>query len=145
MNKTLFVLISIFIILLSTIFIVLNNSINTEKNILQYNSYYTNYLDKIFFGSEVATIISKAIDNNEKHNIEKDNNGLYIPDGEYSIKMYINILGSNKTYEMETINKVGISQFISNFNVMKFTCYEIKFHESTNRISEMYIKEIVEE
>ena len=107
MNKILFILISILIILLSTIFIMININVNSEKDIAKFNSYYENYLDKVFFGSEVATLISKTIDNNEKCEIEKDSEGIYIPDNNYSIKIYIKILGSNKSYEMERINKVG--------------------------------------
>lgn len=143
MKKTLFILISMLIILLSITFIFIKNNINAEKDVANFNAYYENYLDKTIFGSEVATLISKAIDNNEKYNIEKSENGLYISDNKYSIEIYINIIGSPKTYEMETINKVGISQFISNFNVMTFTCTKINYHEQTKRVSEIYIEEVM--
>lgn len=142
MKKTLFILISILIILLSTTFIFLKNSINSEKDIMNFNAYYESYLDKQFFGAEVATIISKAMDNNEKYAIQKDERNFYIPDNKYSVRIFVKIVGSSKIYEMETINKVGISEFISNFNVMTFTCTELKYHHETNRVSEMYIEEV---
>lgn len=144
MKKTLFILIAIFIVLLSAIIFKLNTNIVKQTDLKKFNSYYTEYLDKTFFGSEVATIISKAIDNNEKYNISKDENDMYISDNSYSIKIYINIVGSKKTYEMETINKVGITQFISNFNTLEFTCTKINYHDSTKRVSEMYISEVSE-
>lgn len=142
MKKTLFILISILIILLSTTFIFLKNNIDSEKDIMNFNTYYESYLDKHFFGAEVATIISKAMDNNEKYARQKDERDFYISDNKFSVRIFLKIVGSNKIYEMETINKVGISEFISNFNVMTFTCTDIKYHHETKRVSEMYIEEV---
>ena len=118
MKKILFIIIAIVIILTSMVIIFINNNMNAERNIAKFNMDFENYLNRSLYGTEVATLIGKAIDNNEKNGVKKDENGLYVPDGNYSIKIYINLLGSSKTYAMETINKVGISEFISNFNVI---------------------------
>lgn len=144
MKKTLFIFVAILIVLLSTIFLKINDKMATENDVKKFNLYYTEHLNKNFFGSEVATIISKSIDNNEKYNISKDENDMYISDNAYSVKIYINIVGSKKIYEMETINKVGITQFISNFNTLEFTCVKINYHDSTKRVSEVYISEVSE-
>ena len=39
-----------------------------------------------------------------------------------------------KTYRMETIDKVGISEFISNFNTAKFNITKIEYHEKTGKV-----------
>ena len=143
MKKTLLVLISIFIVLLIIAITFVNKSVNLEKSVITFNSNYEKYLNKTILGTDVATLIGKAIDNNEKYNISKDENGVYTSDNKYSIKIFINILGSSKTYDMETINRVGIQEFISNFNVMTFTCNKINYHEQTKRVSEIYIQEFM--
>ena len=38
------------------------------------------------------------------------------------------------TYSMETIQKVGISEFISNFNTAKFRITKLEYHPKTGRI-----------
>jgi len=144
MKRTLFILSAILIVLISISIVFANRNVNIEKNIAQFNSYYEKYLDKQFFGTDVATLIGKVIDNNEKCNIKKDENGKYLLDDKYSIEIYIKLYGSNKYYDSETINKVGIAKFISNFNTISFICKNIKYHDSTKRVSEIYIEEFLE-
>ena len=76
-----------------------------EYNEVQnFNSNFSQYIDKEFYGNELATIINRAIDNNEKNKIPKDSNGRYIEDEMYSIKVDIYITDNETTYSMETIN-----------------------------------------
>lgn len=144
MKKTLFIIIAIIIIFTSMAIIFINNNINAEKDVAKFNMYFENYLDRNLYGTEVATLIGKAIDNNQRYEVPKDEKGMYISDNKYSIKIHINLVGSSKTYEMETINKVGIPEFISNFNSMTFKILEMKYHKETKRVSEIYIQEVMD-
>lgn len=114
-----------------------------EYNEVQnFNSNFSQYIDKEFYGNELATIINRAIDNNEKNKILKDSNGRYIEDEMYSIKVDIYITDNETTYSMETINLGGISNFVSYYSDVKFKCTKVEYHKKTNRISYLYIEQI---
>ncbi len=114
-----------------------------EYNEVQnFNSNFSQYIDKEFYGNELATIINRAIDNNEKNKIPKDSNGRYIKDEMYSIKVDIYITDNETTYSMETINLGGISNFVSYYSDVKFKCTKVEYHKKTNRISYLYIEQI---
>lgn len=114
-----------------------------EYNEVQnFNSNFSQYIDKEFYGNELATIINRAIDNNEKNKIPKDSNGRYIEDEMYSVKVDIYITDNETTYSMETINLGGISNFVSYYSDVKFKCTKVEYHKKTNRISYLYIEQI---
>ena len=114
-----------------------------EYNEVQnFNSNFSQYIDKEFYGNELATIINRAIDNNEKNKIPKDSNGRYIEDEMYSIKVDIYITDNETTYSMETIKLGGISNFVSYYSDVKFKCTKVEYHKKTNRISYLYIEQI---
>ena len=114
-----------------------------EYNEVQnFNSNFSQYIDKEFYGNELATIINRAIDNNEKNKIPKDSNGRYIEDEMYSIKVDIYITDNETTYSMETINLGGISNFVSYYSDVKFKCTKVEYHKKTIRISYLYIEQI---
>ena len=114
-----------------------------EYNEVQnFNSNFSQYIDKEFYGNELATIINRAIDNNKKNKIPKDSNGRYIEDEMYSIKVDIYITDNETTYSMETINLGGISNFVSYYSDVKFKCTKVEYHKKTNRISYLYIEQI---
>lgn len=141
MRKSLLILISILIIIVSIAIVINNNTQNNEKQLIQFNNKFSEYLENSFLGTDVATLIGKAVDNNEKNNILKNDKGLYILDNEYSIKVYVKFLDNDTLYDMEKIDDVGISQFVSNFNTSKFECIKVNYHNN-KRISEIYISEI---
>ena len=129
------------IIIIITINISNNNSI--KKNIREFNLQYEIYKDRILQGTDVATIINKAIDNNEKNKITKDSKGFYIENDETSVTVSIIFFdGEEKTqYQMETIEKVGTSKFISNFNLIEFKVLEIKYN-SLGRVNNLILEQI---
>jgi len=108
--------------------------------IKEHNQEYETYLDKEVLGTDVTTIINKATNQNEKNEISKDEKGFYIDNEINSIKVELIMLQEEEktTYQMETLQKVGLNGFIKNFNLIKFKCSKIEYHEKTN-----YIKKIV--
>ena len=102
------------------------------------------YYEKEIQGIDIATIINKAIDNNIKYNVLKDDKGKYIENDETSIKVQIYILDNDKTYDMETIYGGGINNFVANYSAIKFKCTKIEYHKKTNRVKTIYIEQISE-
>lgn len=138
------------IIVLVTITIVVSMWIsgnNTKlAKIKENNQKYEIYLDKEVFGTDVTTVINRAIDDNERREIPKDEKGFFIQNDTNSIKVELIMLnGDNKeTYQMETLNKVGLSGFIKNFNLINFKCSKIEYHDKTKLISKIVFEQIEE-
>ena len=116
----------------------------TIKNIKKFNSQYEYYLDKTVYGTEVATIINKIVNENEKNNIPKNENGQYIENDVNSIKLDIKMNTNGKTYPMEVIYNNYITKFVQNFNLVSFKCTKIEYHKSSGYVSKIYFEEIVE-
>ena len=112
-----------------------------NKEVKKQNLEYEYYLNKTVYGTEVATLISKAVDQNEKLKIAKDENGRYIDNGENSIKIDLKMKTIDKTYPMEEIYNSQISNFVQNFNLIEFKCTNIEYHKETGKISKLIFEE----
>ena len=146
MKKTIILFIIIFFCILVTVYISLTQNKENLASIQKENAIYEEYKGKTVFGTEVASIINKAINSNIKNNIEQDENGFFIANNTNSIQVEIKLLNDKilKTYQMETIQKVGTEGFIKNFNLILFQCTNIEYHEQTKRISKIVFEQIEE-
>ena len=138
-------IIALILILITIAVIVIYMNVLEKKSLLReaksLNTEYEVYKNKdTLYGTDIITIINKAIDNNEKNKISKDENGYYIDDEENTIKVDIYMAMNDTTYEMETIAKVGIQSFIANFNLAEFECTNIEYHKN-GKISRLHIEE----
>ncbi len=143
MKKNILLFVIIAIVILIIVVYKVNSMQNHKKQILNYNAEYEKYTKTEIYGTNIATVINKAVDNNEKNKIPKDKDGFYIDDGENYIGIEINITTNETTYKMETIDKVGVKNFVSNFNLIAFKCTDIKYHEN-GRISKIVFTQIEE-
>ena len=89
MKKTIIILVALLICIMVAIIFFLNNIEAKQKMAKQFNLEYEQYLNKEIYGTDVGTILNKAIDHNETYQIKKDEQGIYIPDDENSIKIEI--------------------------------------------------------
>ena len=105
------------------------------------NSVYSNLYQKELSGNELATIMNKTLDNNEKNNIEKDENGNYINNNNNSINIEIKFKQRDNVFSMETIYKNQISKFIELYGQVKFKCIKLEYHSKTNMIKYLYFEE----
>lgn len=136
--KKLFTIIAILFLVVLIILTMKIKQIQKEKiAIKNFNQEYEQYNKEEVYGSDVTTVMNKAIDNNEKFNIAKDENGSYIEDDSNSIKVEIKMILNDKTYTMEQINKLGMDSFIAYFSEITFKCSEIKYHEKTGKVSKI--------
>lgn len=142
MKKIIIILVALLICIMVAIIFFLNNIEAKQKMAKQFNLEYEQYLNKEIYGTDVGTILNKAIDHNETYQIKKDEQGIYIPDDENSIKIEIKFSLNETIYPMETIYKVGTTEFIRNFNTATFKGEVIAYHEKTGKIAEIRFTEI---
>ena len=114
---------------------------NTAKKA---NMEFENYLNVEVYGTDLATIINRAIDNNITNEVEKDNKGIYQNNNETSINIEIKMLDNDTIYPMEKLYDGGIEKFINYYSDIKFKCVDIKYHKSTNRVKYMLFEQITQ-
>lgn len=144
MKKNIAILVILVVIIIFSISGLLITNSSTIKKIKNYNSQYEYYLDKTIYGTELATLVNKAVNSNENNNIQKDDKGFYLDNGQNSIKIDIKMNTNGKTYQMETIYNNDITKFVENFNLVKFKCNNIDYHKNSGRVSKLYFEEILE-
>ena len=145
MKKTLLLVsIPILVILFSTIGLLITKN-TTNRLLKQENSKYECYLNRTIYGTEVATIINKAINQNENNQVQKDEKKHYIEDNENSIKIEIKMLTTGKTYPMEEIYNNDMTQFVQNFNFIQFKCTKLEYHKSSGKVKKLLFEEVEEE
>ena len=144
MKKALIIIFIIFLCIILTLFVALKNLEAQERENSSYNLVYEQYLNKEIYGTEIATLINKAVNNNEKYEVSKDENGFYISDNENSILILIHITINDTIYPMETIYKHDTSSFVQNFNSILFKSDEVEYHKSTGKIAKIVFKQVEE-
>ncbi len=92
MKKIVVFLCSIFIIIIAVFFNWYVDISKKNRQVSSYNSQYEIYSKENISGVSITTIINKAIDNNEKYDIQKSDKDVYINDDKYSTKIYIKVV-----------------------------------------------------
>ena len=153
MKKTITAILLIIVIIVIIITMQIRNIAQNKQEALSFNSEYEKYKDKDLYGIDIVTVINKAIDNNTKYNIVKDEKGRYIEDEENSIKVELNLIASVDektgeknivTHPMERLMEVGLDGFITNFNLTTFKVNKIEYHKKTGRVSKIVFEQIEE-
>lgn len=137
MKKSICVVLLLFVAIIGWFFIHYSQTMMGVAEVKKMNQDFEFYNKPQILGTDVTTVINKATDNNEKYHISKDPKGEYVSDGKYSIKIYVYMIINDTTYPMETLQKTGLEDFRKYFGEVEFECTNVKYHESTGRISEM--------
>lgn len=142
MKKIIYILITFLIILTISIYLVYTYRVNFNKS-QKINKEYKSYYNMQMLGTELVSILNKTADINEKNNIQKDANGIYINNDDNSIKLYIKLKYKNdyRTIEMEKILNDGVEKFIKTYGAASFKCTDIIYHEKTNNVKELTFTE----
>ena len=142
MKKNLFILLGIFLLIV----VILASLFYTYQKMLilsrKENQKYEQYTEDTITGSTLMTLINKAIDQNEKNEIKKNDQNRYIENSENSIRIEVKFLESDKTYDMEAIANLGSESFIKNYNNMQFQCTKKEYHEKTKQMKFMLFEQI---
>ena len=146
MKKTIIIFSIIFCSILLTVCVSLTQNNKNLIEIKNENAEYEKYRNKEIFGTEVASVINKAVNENIKNEVMQDEKGFYIANETNSINVEIKLINEEKlqTYKMETIQKVGTSGFVKNFNLILFKCTSIEYHNQTGRIAKIIFEQIEE-
>ena len=104
------------------------------SKIKEINAQYESYYQKEIYGTDVATIVNRAVNDNENNNVKKDSNGFYIENNTNSIKVEVKITDNDTTYNMETLYNGGMPNFVKYYNNVQFECTKIEYHSETKKI-----------
>lgn len=141
MKKIVIFLIIVIIIICVISYIFLNYKANYNMS-KKANLEFENYLNEEVYGTDLSTVINRAVDNNEKNGVEKNNKGIYIDNGTNSISIEIKMIDNDSIYQMETFYKNGMQNFMNYYSNIKFKCTNIKYHESTKKVKYMLFEQI---
>ena len=107
-----------------------NEANNNNKS---YNSFYGQEV----LGTDVATLINKAIDSNEKNSVAIAEDGTYIDNGTNSINIDIKFKDLEETITMERINQLDSVRFVQNFGGFNFKCTKSEYQKKTGNVKYM--------
>lgn len=113
-----------------------------SKMLEKENAEYEQYKYKEVYGLEVATLINKAVDENTKNRIKKDDNGIFIQNETDSIEIEIYMQDNETTYKMEQVYNSGTERFVQYYGNIKFKCSKIEYHQETGKIKYMFFEQL---
>lgn len=142
MKKTIIVLCCIFIAIIISLYTYYQNTQSVLQGVKKFNYQFEQYFDKEIYGADVVTIMSKAIDNNNQYDIDRNEENKFIEDNKYCLKVMIKFKDVDQTFDMESIEKAGIEGFMQNFSKSTFKIIEYNYNEESKRIGKILIEEI---
>lgn len=134
-----FIIIIVIICGISYIFLNYKANYNISK---KSNLEFENYLNEEVYGTDLSTVINRAVDSNEKNKVEKNNKGIYLNNDKNSISIEVKMTDNDSVYQMETFYKNGMQNFMNYYSNIKFKCTNIKYHESTKKVKYMLFEQI---
>ena len=140
MKKQAILIIILIVVIVLIIAFIVSQNIQKSRILANYNNPYEICKTKNIYGTDLATLINMAMDNNEKNSITKDERNYYIPDEENSVKIYVKFQEDGEAFPMERIFQVGIVEFVKNFNLETFKCTKINYHQTNGKVSEVYFE-----
>lgn len=143
MKKIITIFIIILVVILAIGYQYLNNI--SKSNIAKTNNLkFEIYINKEINGTELATIINKAINSNEQNEIKKDKEGQYIDNEKDSINIDIKFIDNDVTYNIEKISINGVEKFLLYYKDIEFKCVDVQYHNSTKNIKYMKFEQITQ-
>jgi len=142
MKRKLLVILGIFIIILLFVVYLLYNY---RKDIIQmqnFNRQYEVYYEKTILGTDLATVLNKAMDYNKKNNIAKDSKDRYYIETEKSLLIEIKFSEKDEAVKMEDILLKEVETFISFYGATSFKCTKIEYHKSNKQVKSLYFEQV---
>lgn len=106
------------------------------------NLEFENYLNVEVSGIDLVTVMNRAIDSNERNEVEKNKKGIYQDNENNSISIEVKITDNDTIYQMETFEKSGMQNFLTYYGNIKFKCTNIKYHQTTKKVKYMLFEQI---
>ena len=123
MKKNFFIILTILLIIAIIVGYTVHNYRKQQIQIAQYNKQYESWYGKKMLGTDFISIINKTIDNNEKNDVQKDENNVYLEDNEKSVKIYIKFLLNikNFVYRYKSNRMIIFITYVLNIIIIFFT------------------------
>ncbi len=142
MKKKLLVILGIFIIILLFAVYLLYNYRKDVIQMQSFNRQYEVYYEKTILGTDLATVLNKAMDYNKKNDIAKDSNDRYYIETDKSLLIEIKFSEKEEPVKMEDILSKEIETFISFYGAASFKCTKIEYHESNKQVKSLYFEQV---
>ena len=142
MKRRILVILGIFIIILIFVVSLLYNYDKEVKKAQGFNRQYELYYQKEILGTELATVLNKTMDYNERANVDKDDKNRYYIETETSILIDIKFKEKEETVKMEDILLKDMENFIKYYATSNFKCTKIEYHEESNKVKSLYFEQI---
>ena len=141
-NKIFIILTLLFLIIVLSFWALSINNKKNNANLKKYNYEYEKYLNKTITGTELATLMNKAINQNEINKIKQDKQKHYIENDKDSIKIEIKITLTGKTYPMEEFYNNDTNEFVKYFSEIQFHCVDVEYHKKTGKVGKLKFEQI---
>lgn len=142
MKRKILVILGIFIIILIFVVGLLYNYNKEVKRAQSFNKQYEAYSEKTIFGTDLATLLNKVADYNEKNSIDKDDKNRYYIESEKSILIEIKFLEKEETVKMEDILLQDMENFIKYYAASSFKCIKIEYHDENKQVKSLYFEQV---
>ncbi len=117
---------------------------NKKSEINKINNEFLAYQKSIVKINKIVTLMNRAIDINNKNNIEKDENGIYEENNTNSIKVYLKVKSSDSKMEMERLmlnDKAGVEKVEYAFSDLIFEMTNVEYHQKTGQVKSITFEE----
>lgn len=141
MKKIVFFIVAV-ILIVSSVFVAYSYYQADQRKIKQDNNKFDYCYNVEIPGTELATLINKAVDNNESNEVKKDENNKYIENNQNSIEIKIHMIDNDTIYDMESIYNGDIVKFLEFYGSIKFKCSNIEYHQETKKIKSLYFEQV---
>ena len=143
MKKSIFIILTILLSIVVIICLYIYNVNKLNRVSIRHNQQYEEYCNRKILGTDLISLINKAIDYNEKNNIEKQEGSIYyINNDTNSIQISVKFIENDKIIKMEDIAEKQTENFIKFFSTSTFICNDIKYHEQTKNVQSMYFEQV---
>lgn len=142
MKKKLLVILGIFIIILLFAVYLLYNYRKDVIQMQRFNRQYEVYYEKTILGTDLATVLNKAMDYNKKNDVAKDSKGRYYVETENSLLVEIKFSEKEEVVKMEDILSKEVETFISFYGAASFKCTKIEYHKSNKKVKSLYFEQV---
>ena len=142
MKKRLLVILGIFIIILLFAVYLLYNYRKDVIQMQSFNRQYEVYYDKTILGTDLATVLNKAMDYNNKNNIAKGDDDRYYIETDKSLLIEIKFSEKKEPVKMEDILLRDMENFIDFYATASFKCTKIEYHEANRQVKSLYFEQV---
>lgn len=142
MKKTFLILLTVIVTLILISSYYIYNARLMETSAQKNNKQYEEYCNKQIIGTQLISLINKAIDNNEKNGVLKQLNSIYYENNnKNSIQITVKFTEEDRIIKMEDIAEKGTENFVKYFSTAIFECTKVEYHKDTQYIKSLHFEQ----